>query len=143
MKTFSLKTADVTRSWVLVDASDASLGKVASAIATRLIGKYQPQFTHHIDSGDFVIVINADKLVVTGKKMEQKRYYRHSQYPGSLKEETLAEKMVKNPESVIIAAVKGMLPKNKLQAGRLARLKVFTGSEHPHTAQQPTKLEIK
>lgn len=143
MKTYSAKPTDVTRRWVLIDASEAPLGRVATTIATYLMGKNKPMYTAHIDCGDNVVVINAAKLVVTGNKLEAKKYYRHSGYPGGIKEATLAEKLEKNPASVIEAAVKGMLPKNKLAADRLARLRVFTGEEHTHTAQKPEKVEVK
>ncbi len=141
-KTFILKPADVTRKWVVIDASQAPLGRVATVIAARLIGKYQPQYTPHVDSGDNVVVINASKLVVTGKKLDQKTYYRYSGYPSGLTETTLGEQMVKDPSKAVIAAVKGMLPRNKLSADRLARLRVFANDSHAHTAQQPVVIEI-
>lgn len=142
-KTFSLKSADVAHKWILVDASEAPLGRLASFVATRLTGKYQPTFTPHIDSGDYVVVINADKLVVTGNKEEDKKYYRHSGFPGGIKERTLKEVRELDSTAAVTAAVKGMLPKNKLSPERLARLRVFTGSEHTHEPQKPTKMEIK
>lgn len=142
-KTFSLKASDVTHKWIIVDASTAPLGRVASFVATRLIGKYQPTFTPHMDSGDYVVVINADQLVVTGNKEEDKKYYRHSGFPGGIKERTLKEVKDLDSTAAITAAVKGMIPKNKLASERLARLRVFTGSEHPHDPQKPTKMEIK
>ena len=142
-KTFSLKSADVTHKWIVVDASTAPLGRVASFVATRLTGKYQPTFTPHMDSGDYVVVINADKLVVTGGKDDDKKYYRHSGFPGGIKERTLKEVRELDSTAAITAAVKGMLPKNKLAPERLARLRVFAGSEHAHEPQKPTKMEIK
>ncbi|MGH7196498.1 MAG: 50S ribosomal protein L13 [Candidatus Saccharimonadales bacterium] len=142
MKTFSQKPADVTRKWVMLDASEAPLGRVATTIAKYLIGKYKPTYTAHVDGGDYVVVVNADKLVVTGAKLEDKTYYRHSGFPGGIKARTLKEQLDKDASKVIIAAVKGMLPKNKLLDDRLKRLKVFTGEEHAHTAQTPVKVEV-
>lgn len=142
-KTFSLKSADVKHNWVLIDASSAPLGRVSSFIATRLTGKYKPTFTPHIDDGDYVVVINADQLVVTGNKEEDKTYYRYSGFPGGLKERSLKEARKLDSTAIITAAVKGMVPKNKLAAERMKRLRVFTGSEHGHTAQKPVTLEVK
>lgn len=142
-KTFTLKPADIKRSWVLVDASETPLGRLSAAIATRLIGKYKPTYTPHVDDGDYVVVINADSLVVTGDKETAKTYYRHSGFPGALKERSLKEQRAQNSAAIIEAAVKGMLPKNKLAPERLARLRVFGGSEHAHEAQKPVKLEVK
>lgn len=143
MKTYSAKPTEVTREWLVVDASEAPLGRVATEVAQHLIGKKKPMFTQHIDCGDYVIVVNADKLVVTGNKMQDKKYYRHSQYPGSLKTTTLAEQMAKDATFVMTEAVRGMLPKNKLMPERLKRLKVYTGSEHHHEAQKPKKVSVK
>jgi large subunit ribosomal protein L13 len=143
MKTYSAKPADVTRKWYVVDASEASLGRVATKIATLLTGKGKPQFTSHIDCGDFVVVINAKDIVVTGGKETKKVYYRHSNYPGGLKEATLSEKQAKDPAFAITNAVRGMLPVNKLRDGRLARLKVYADAEHPHEAQKPTVISVK
>ena len=143
MKTFSLKPADISRKWVLVDAADAPLGRLASLIATRLTGKYKPTFTPHVDDGDYVVVVNADKLIVTGNKETSKVYYRHSGFPGGLKERTLKEARELNAAQIVEQAVKGMVPKNKLAPERLARLRVFAGSEHAHEAQKPVKLEVK
>lgn len=143
MKTFSLKPADISRTWVVVDASSAPLGRLSSLIATRLTGKYKPTFTPHVDDGDYVVVINADKLVVTGNKEEAKTYYRHSGFPGGLHERTLKEAREFNSSMIIEKAVKGMIPKNKLAADRLARLRVFGGAEHTHNAQKPVTLEVK
>lgn len=142
-KTFSQKPADVTREWFLVDASELPLGRIATIIADKLIGKSKPTYTPHVDGGDYVVVINAAKVVVTGDKETGKIYYRHSGFPGGIKDATLAEVREKFPERIIEAAVAGMLPKNKLSTGRMARLKVFVGAEHAHTAQTPKKLEVK
>jgi large subunit ribosomal protein L13 len=142
MKTYSAKPSEVVRQWYVIDASEATLGRVSTKIATLLTGKGKPMFTHHIDCGDNVIVINTDKLVVTGNKLEDKMYYRHSQYPGSLKEATLADKMAKDSTDVIRLSVKGMLPKNKLVDERLARLKIYAGAEHNHEAQKPQKVSV-
>lgn len=141
-KTYSLKKEDSERNWYLVDASDKILGRLASKIAYKLRGKDKPEYTPHIDNGDFIIVVNADKIMVTGNKMEDKKYYRHSGYPGGLKETNLKKLMQTKPERVIYYAVKGMLPKNRLARAQLKKLKVYSGSEHPHKAQKPEKLEI-
>jgi large subunit ribosomal protein L13 len=143
MKTYSAKPADVTRAWYVIDASEAPLGRVATKVATLLTGKEKPMFTHHIDTGDYVIVINAGNIVVTGNKMTTKKYYRHSHFPGGLKEATLAEKMVKDPTHALTHAVRGMLPVNKLRDGRLDRLKVYAGGEHNHEAQKPQTISLK
>ncbi|MEO6109939.1 MAG: 50S ribosomal protein L13 [Candidatus Saccharimonadales bacterium] len=142
-KTFSQKPADVTREWFLIDAASAPLGRVATQISKYLIGKYKTTYTPHVDGGDYVVVINAEALVVTGDKETGKIYYRHSGFPGGIKEATLKEVREKNPERIIEAAVKGMLPRNKLAPGRLARLRVFPGDVHTHTAQTPKKVEMK
>ncbi|MCU0667363.1 MAG: 50S ribosomal protein L13 [Patescibacteria group bacterium] len=142
MKTFSAKPTDVTRAWYVIDASEAPLGRLSTKIATLLTGKGKPIFTQHIDCGDFVVVTNADKLVVTGNKMADKKYYRHSQYPGSLKTTTLQEQMAKDSTKVIYESVKGMLPKNKLIDARLMRLKVYKGDVHNHEAQKPVKVGV-
>ena len=143
MKTYSAKPTDVTRKWYVVDASEASLGRVATQIASLLTGKGKPQFTKHIDCGDFVIVINAKDIVVTGNKETKKIYYRHSNFPGGLKEATLAEKMEKDPTFAITNAVRGMLPVNKLRDDRLLRLKVYADNDHKHEAQKPITLSVK
>ncbi len=143
MKTFSAKPSDVTRKWYLVDASDATLGRISTQIATLLTGKGKPMFTQHIDVGDYVVVVNADNLRVTGNKMEDKMYYRHSNYPGGLAEMQLKDKMAKDSTDVIYKAVRGMLPVNKLRDDRLARLKIYAGAEHNHEAQKPEKLSLK
>src|SRR5712672_4058445 len=121
MKTYSAKPGEITRDWYVVDADGQTLGRLATQIADRLRGKGKPQFTHHIDTGDFVVVVNAEKVAVTGKKLDQKIYYRHSGYPGGLRERTLAEQLARRPEEVIRKAVKGMLPKNKLAAAQLRK----------------------
>lgn len=143
MKTYSAKPTDVNRQWYVLDASEVSLGRLSTKAATLLTGKEKPMFTHHIDTGDYVIVINADKLVVTGNKLEGKKYYSHSNYPGGLKEATLKDKMAKDSTEVIRKSVRGMLPVNKLRADRLTRLKIYAGAEHNHEAQKPTKLNLK
>jgi large subunit ribosomal protein L13 len=143
MKTYSAKPSDVTRKWYVVDASEVSLGRAATQIATLLTGKGKPQFTQHIDCGDYVVVINADKLVVTGNKMDGKKYYRHTGYPGGIKEATLADKMAKDSTDVIFKAVRGMLPVNKLRDERLKRLKIYAGAEHNHEAQKPETFSLK
>ena len=143
MKTFSAKPTDVERKWYIIDASEAPLGRIATQVATLLTGKGKTQFTHHIDCGDYVIVINTDNLVVTGNKMEDKMYYRHSGFPGGLREFRLKEKMAKDSTEPIFKAVRGMLPVNKLRDGRLARLKLYAGTEHNHEAQKPVKIAAK
>ncbi len=142
-KTYSQKQTEVTRRWILIDASSAPLGRVSTQIAKYLIGKYKPSYTPHIDGGDYVVVINAAVVPVTGDKEEQKTYYRHSGFPGGIKDATLKEVREKFPERIIEKAVQGMLPKNKLSPERMKRLKVFPGSEHAHTAQTPEKVEVK
>ena len=142
-KTFSQKPSDVTRRWILIDAKDATLGRVSTEIAKYLIGKYKPTYTPHVDGGDYVVVVNARELVVTGAKETDKMYYRHSGFPGGIKDAQLKEVREKFPERIIEEAVKGMLPKNKLQAERLKRLRIFAGAEHSHTAQTPEKVEVK
>lgn len=143
MKTYSAKPSDVTRKWYVIDASEVPLGRAATKIATLLTGKGKPQFTQHVDCGDYVIVINTDNLVVTGKKLTDKIYYRHTGYPGGIKDATLAEKMAKDSTDVIYKAVRGMLPVNKLRDERLKRLKIYTGTEHNHEAQKPEVLSLK
>lgn len=142
-KTYSQKPSEVTREWLLVDASELPLGRLATIIASKLIGKEKPTYTPHIDAGDYVVVINAKDTVVTGNKELQKIYYRHSGFPGGIKDARLEEVREKFPERIIEHAVRGMLPKNKLQAERMKRLRVFAGSEHTHTAQSPKKVEVK
>ena len=141
MKTYSQKTAEIKREWWMIDASTMPLGKLAVIIADKLSGKSKVTYTPHIDNGDYVVVINAKDVAVTGDKMVQKKYYRHSGYPGGLKELKLGEVLEKDPARVITQAVKGMLPKNKLAAERLKRLRVFAGAEHAHTAQNPKEIK--
>jgi large subunit ribosomal protein L13 len=143
MKTYSAKPTDVTRKWYVIDASEDNLGRVATRIAKLLTGKDKPMFTKHIDVGDYVVVINAGKITVTGEKMDSKMYYRHSHYPGALKELTLREKMEKDPTFALRHAVRGMLPVNKLRDGRLDRLKVYADGEHNHEAQKPEAISVK
>ena len=142
MKTYSAKPGEVTREWYLVDAEGKTLGRLATQIADTLRGKRKPQYTPHVDTGDFVIVVNAEKIQVTGNKLDQKRYYRHSGYPGGLKSRTLEEMLERRPEEVIRLAVKGMMPRNRLSRKQLTKLKVYAGPEHPHAAQQPQPMEI-
>ncbi len=142
-KTYSAKPSEVTRRWILIDASEAPLGRIATVIATYLTGKNKPMYTPHIDCGDYVVVTNAAKLVVTGNKLADKKYYRYSGFPGGMREMTLEQKLEKDPASVIELAVKGMLPKNKLAPERLARLRVFVDENHGHAAQKPEKIEVK
>ena len=141
MKTYSQKTAEIKREWWVIDASTMPLGKLAVVIADKLMGKSKVTYTPHIDNGDYVVVINAKDVVVTGNKMTDKKYYRHSGYPGGLKELKLEEVLEKDPSRVIMTAVKGMLPKNKLATERLKRLRVFAGAEHDHTAQNPKEIK--
>jgi len=143
MKTYSAKPTDVTRKWYVVDASEDNLGRVATKIAKLLTGKDKPMFTHHIDTGDFVVVINAAHVKVTGSKMDTKMYYHHSGHPGGLKEATMREKQEKDPTNAIFHAVRGMLPVNKLRDGRLARLKIYAEAEHNHAAQKPEAISVK
>lgn len=143
-KTYSAKPSEVDRKWLLVDASETTLGRMASFIATRLVGKNKPTYTPHIDAGDYVVIINADKLQITGNKKLSKKYYSHSGHPGALKEKTLKSRLEDGDSTGVVEdAVKGMLPKNKLQDGRMARLKVYAGSEHDQQAQNPQKVEVK
>lgn len=142
-KTYSQKPSEINRRWILIDASSASLGRVATTIASYLTGKYKTTFTPHTDNGDYVVVINAAKTVVTGAKETGKVYYRHSGFPGGISDATVAEVREKFPERLIENAVKGMIPRNKLASDRMSRLRVFAGSEHAHTAQTPEKVEVK
>lgn len=141
MKTYSQKAKEINREWWIIDASSMPLGKLAVVIADKLMGKSKVTYTPHIDNGDYVVVINAKNLVVTGDKMLQKKYYRHSGYAGGLKELRLEEVIEKDPSRAVVAAVKGMLPKNKLAAERLKRLRVFDGAEHAHAAQNPKEIK--
>ena len=142
MKTFVATPENRQRDWIVVDAAGQTLGRLATQIADRLRGKYKPEYTPHCDVGDFVIVINAEKIAVTGKKRTDKLYHRHSGYPGGLRTRTLNDMLERQPEEVIRKAVKGMLPRNRLARQQLRKLKVYAGPEHPHAAQQPTELEI-
>lgn len=141
MKTWNAKPADVQRRWFVVDAEGQTLGRLSVRIADTLRGKDKPTFTPHVDTGDFVIVVNADKIVVTGKKLDQKMVYRHSGYPGGLKERTLREQLDRRPTEVIRKSVKGMLPRNALGRAQIRKLKIYAGPEHPHEAQAPQPLE--
>lgn len=143
MKTYSAKPSDISRKWYVIDASEAPIGRLATRAATLLTGKDKPMFTRHIDTGDYVIIINAENLVVTGKKLTDKKYYSHSGYPGGLRERTLAEQLEKDPTEILFHAVRGMLPVNKLRDARLARLKIYASDEHNHAAQKPEKLELR
>jgi large subunit ribosomal protein L13 len=141
-KTYSTKSSDIERKWYVVDAKDETLGRLATKIAAILKGKHKAVYTPHMDVGDFVIVLNAEKVHVTGRKMEQKIYYRHSGYPGGLSEISLRDQLVKHPTRVVERAVWGMLPKNTLGRQMFRKLKVYAGPEHPHAAQQPEVLEV-
>lgn len=143
MKTYSAKPADVIRKWYVVDASEANLGRVATQVARLLTGKSKPQFTKHIDCGDYVVLINAAGLKVTGDKLNTKKYYHHSGHPGGLRERTLQEQINLDPTKVLEHAVRGMLPVNKLRDERLARLKIYAGADHKHEAQQPEIFSVK
>ena len=142
MKTFSAKPHEVQREWFVVDATDKVLGRLAAEVARRLRGKHKPEFTPHVDTGDYIIVTNADTIRVTGTKAQDKIYYRHSGYPGGIYQRTFTEMQQQFPERVLEKAVKGMLPKGPLGYAMLSKLKVYAGNEHPHTAQQPKTLEF-
>ena len=142
-KTYSPKPAELTHDWYIVDAQGQTLGRLAAELASRLMGKHKPQYSPHLDCGDNIVVINADKIAVTGNKLAAKKYYRHSGYPGGIKETNLADLMERKPTAALERAVKGMLPKNRLQDDRLSRLKLYAGSEHPHAPQTPKPLEFK
>jgi large subunit ribosomal protein L13 len=142
MKTYVATPTDRDRSWLLVDAEGQTLGRLATQIADALRGKRKPTYTPHIDTGDFVVVVNAEKISVTGQKRNEKKYYRHSGYPGGLKSRTLEEMLERRPEEVIRIAVRGMLPKNRLARRQITKLKVYAGPDHPHAAQQPSPMEI-
>ena len=141
-KTWTAKPGEIERHWYVVDAEGKTLGRLATRIADTLRGKNKPQYTPHVDTGDFVVVVNAEKISVTGQKRSEKMYYRHSGYPGGLKSRTLNDMLERRPEEVIRLAVKGMLPKNRLARKQLTKLKVYAGREHPHVAQQPKPLEL-
>ncbi|NLJ54688.1 MAG: 50S ribosomal protein L13 [Intrasporangiaceae bacterium] len=142
MRTYTPKPGDITREWHVIDATDVVLGRLASQAATLLRGKHKPTFAPHVDTGDFVIIINADKVALTGAKAEQKKAYRHSGFPGGLRSTTYAELLEKSPEKAVEKAIRGMLPKTSLGRQQLSKLKVYAGSEHPHAAQQPKPFEI-
>ena len=142
MKTYSAKPGEIARDWYVVDADGQTLGRLATQIADTLRGKRKPQYTPHVDTGDFVVVVNAEKIAVTGNKLDQKRYYRHSGYPGGLRSRTLREQLERRPTEVIRIAVRGMLPKNRLARQQLTKLKVYAGPEHPHSAQNPKPLNL-
>ena len=142
MKTFSANPQTVKRDWYVVDASDKVLGRLAAEVASRLRGKHKPEYTPHCDTGDYIVVINAEKIAVTGNKANAKKYYRHTGYPGGIKETSYRDMLEKNPERIIETAVKGMLPRNKLGRAMFSKLKVYAGTEHRHEAQQPKVLEI-
>ena len=142
MKTYSAKKETAKHNWYVVDATDKTLGRMATEIANRLRGKHKPEFTPHVDTGDYVVVVNAEKVKVTGNRTTDKTYYHHTGYPGGIKSITFDKLLDKAPERAIESAVKGMMPKNKLSRAMLSKLKVYAGSEHPHQAQQPQLLEI-
>ena len=142
MKTFSAKPAEVTHEWFVIDATDKVLGRVASEVALRLRGKHKAIYTPHVDTGDFIVVVNADKIRVTGNKANDKVYYRHTGYPGGIKQRTLREQLDRRPTEVIRKAVKGMLPKNKLASAQITKLKIYAGPDHPHEAQAPKTMEL-
>ncbi|HOP27053.1 MAG TPA: 50S ribosomal protein L13 [Candidatus Sabulitectum sp.] len=143
MKTYSAKAGEIKRDWWVVDASDQTLGRLSAKLAMILQGKNKPVYTPHMDTGDFVVVVNVDKMRITGRKLDQKVYYRHTGYAGGQKATTMRDMMDKHPERVLTHAVKGMLPKNRLSRAQLKKLKIFSGPEHTHAAQQPRVLEIK
>lgn len=142
MKTYVTKEKEVQKNWYLVDASEKVVGRLATRIAARLRGKHKPIFSPHADAGDFVVVVNADKVALTGAKWDQKQYYRHSGYPGGLKQLSAKQMLEKKPAEILRSAVKGMLPKNSMGRRQLKKLKIYVGPEHPHQAQQPEELEI-
>ena len=142
MKTVSARKETVTRQWYVVDAAGKTLGRLCTEIANRLRGKHKPEFTPHVDTGDYIVVVNAGKIVVTGNKATDKLYQHHTGYPGGIKSISFDKLLVKSPEMIIEKAVKGMMPKNKLSRAMLSKLKVYAGNDHPHSAQQPTLLEI-
>ena len=140
MKTWNAKPHELERRWYVVDAEGQTLGRLATRIADALRGKRKPEYTPHVDTGDFVVVVNAEKVAVTGKKLEQKLYYRHSGYPGGLRVRTLSEQLERRPTEVLRKAVKGMLPRNRLAGQQISKLKIYAGPEHPHEAQKPEPL---
>ncbi len=142
MKTKSYKNTDLDKKWLLLDARNETLGRLSSKIASILMGKNKPQYTPHNDLGDYVVVVNAEKIRVTGNKDIQKKYYKHTGYPGGLKSSTFSEIIEKDPENLILKAVRGMLPKNKLSSSMISKLKVYEGDDHPHAGQNPIKIEL-
>lgn len=142
MKTYSAKSETAKRDWYVVDATDKTLGRMATEIANRLRGKHKPEYTPHVDTGDYIVVVNAEKVKVTGNKTTDKMYYHHTGYPGGIKSISFEKLQEKAPERIIQQAVKGMMPRNKLSRAMLSKLKVYAGSEHPHAAQQPVELNI-
>ena len=142
MKTVSARKETATHKWYVVDASGKTLGRLCTEIANRLRGKHKPEFTPHVDTGDYIVVVNAEKIVVTGNKTTDKLYQHHTGYPGGIKSISFDKLLLKSPEMIIEKAVKGMMPKNKLSRAMLSKLKVYAGNDHPHSAQQPTLLEI-
>lgn len=142
MKTFSAKPHEVTRDWFVINADGVTLGRMAAEIARRLRGKHKAEFTPHVDTGDYIVVINAAKLRVTGNKLTDKIYYRHTGYPGGIRQEALGQMLARKPELVIEKAVKGMMPHNPLGRAMLQKLKIYPGAEHPHAAQQPQELQV-
>jgi large subunit ribosomal protein L13 len=141
-KTYSAKPGEVERDWYLVDAEGQTLGRLATRIADTLRGKGKVRYTPHVDTGDFAVVVNAEKIAVSGNKLDQKRYYRHSGYPGGLRSRTLREQLERRPEEVLRRAVRGMLPRNRLARQQLTKLKIYAGPEHPHEAQAPKPLQL-
>jgi len=142
MKTYCAKKGEVSQKWVIIDAQDQVLGRLATRVAQILMGKEKPVFTKHVDTGDFVVVVNAEKVRLTGQKLDRKVYYRHSGFPGGIKSMTAREMLERKPESVIKSAVKGMLPKSRLGVRMLGKLKIYAGEDHPHEAQKPEKIEL-
>ena len=142
MKTYSAKAESVERDWYIVDAADKTLGRLATEVASRLRGKHKPEYTPHVDTGDYIVIINAEKVTVTGNKATKKIYYSHTEYPGGIKDITFEKLMEKAPERALQSAVKGMLPKGPFGRELFRKLKIYVGSEHPHTAQQPQTLEL-
>jgi len=142
VKTYNAKPGEIPREWYVVDADGQTLGRLATRIADTLRGKGKPQYTPHVDTGDFVVVVNAEKVNITGNKLDQKRYYRHSRYPGGLRSRTLREQLERRPEEVLRMAVKGMLPKNRLARRQITKLKIYAGPEHPHESQSPKPLPL-
>jgi large subunit ribosomal protein L13 len=142
MKTWNAKTGELERRWYLVDAEGKTLGRLATQIADTLRGKRKPEYTPHVDTGDFVVVVNAEKVAVTGEKLDKKLYYRHSGYPGGLRQRTLREQLERRPTEVLRSAVKGMLPRNKLARAQIGKLKIYAGPEHPHESQRPEPLPL-